>query len=37
MSIGDATFLLVVLALHAEYFGMYVKRNWDAIDYSTLS
>lgn len=34
MSIGDAAFLLVFLGLHAQYFGMYVKRDWDGIDKS---
>ena len=34
MSIGDAAFLLIFLGLHAQYFGMYVKRDWDGIDKS---
>ena len=34
MSIGDASFLLIFLGLHAQYFGMYLKRDWDGLDIS---
>ena len=34
MSVGDALFYLIYLGLHAEYFGMYIKRDWDGIDKS---
>ena len=34
MSIGDASFLLIFLGLHAQYLGMYIKRDWDGLDIS---